>query len=548
MSAAKQQKDALETASRRSWRYATALAFAALACAVLLGGLSAWFLGAVALAGLSSATALVFSFHTPGALVRLLALGRTAAKYGERLTGHRAALSDQVLRRAALFLDMAGAPNVRSAGWQLGDQARLTDFLDDVEDLDFAKLRVNLPLATIALGLAAGLLAILIIAPLALVPVTLLLAASAIAARRLANVARATLLRARELDRSGAHALGTAAAAVVPLRAERTWETQRADATAQFNHAEQQTRTLRRAQATFDALTGLIGPVAGISIIAAAWHAGARNEVLLVPVFIAFAWLALSEALQASSRIIVARIRQALAADEMRRWSSAPSTPEPLPDLTPTIIAHASLQPRAPDGRVLGDPIALELLPGQPTLIVGTSGSGKTSLLKQIAGWLGDDVFSACEGHQLSPSQRRALTTFCPHDAAILADSVRANLFAPDASDDELWAVLEDVELAPRLRQGGGLDAWISQETLSLGEAQRLNLARALLSTKPIVILDEPTEHLDIDQAQRITARMLDRLSHRILVIASHRRIDAPSAQIVNLDPASPATALPETV
>ena len=539
---------ALETTSRRSWRYATALAFAALACAVLLGGLSAWFLGAVALAGLSSATALVFNFHTPGALVRLLALGRTAAKYGERLTGHRAALSDQVLRRAALFRDMASAPSVRSTGWQLGDQARLTDFLDDVEDLDFAKLRVNLPLATIALGLAAGLLSILIIAPLALVPVTLLVLVSAIAARRLTSVAHTTLLRARELDRAGAFALGAAAAAVVPLRAERAWATQRTNATAHFNNAEQQTRTLRRAQATFDALTGLIGPVAGISIIAAAWYAGARNEALLVPVFISFAWLALSEALQGSSRIIVARIRQILAANEMRKWTPTPSAPDTLPDQTPTIISHANLQPRAPDDRALGTPIVLELSAGQPTLIVGTSGSGKTSLLKQIAGWLGDDIFQTLDGHRLSPSQRRALTTFCPHDAAILADSVRANLFAPDATDDELWAVLEDVELAPRLRQGGGLDAWISQETLSLGEAQRLNLARALLSDTPIVILDEPTEHLDIDQAQRITARMLDRLSHRILVIASHRHIDAPSAQIDNLDPANGTTPLPATV
>jgi ATP-binding cassette subfamily C protein CydC len=536
MSAAEKQRAALEQMGRRSWRHATVLAFVALGCAVILGGLSAWFLAAVALAGLSTATALIFNFHVPGALVRLLALGRTAAKYGERLMGHRAALSDQVLRRAVLFHDMAGAPAVRSAGWQLGDQARLSDYLDDVEDLDFARLRVNLPAATIALGLTAGLLAIVIVAPLALLPLLLLLVLCAVAAERLGRVARLSLTGTRERDRAGSFALGAAAAAVVSLRAERVWERQRIYATAHFNQAEMETRNLRCAQAAFDALTGMIGPVAGASVIAAAWYAGARAEALLVPVFVAFAWLALSEALQATSRTIVAHMRQQLAADEMQRWTSTTAAPGPAVGVAPGSMVHESLQPRAPDGRPLGAPIAIEMHRRKPTIIVGPSGSGKTSLLKQIAGWLGDDVFETNDHLPLSASQRRVLCTYCPHDAAILADSVRANLFAPEAPDERIWAALEDVELDQRLKQGGGLDAWITQETLSLGEAQRLNLARALLSRRLIVILDEPTEHLDGEQAARITKRLLHRLDDRIVVIASHRSIDAPSANIIALD------------
>ncbi len=58
--------------SRESWRYATLLALAALLCGLLLGGLSAWFLGSVAIAGLTAA-ALTFNFHIPAALVRLFA-------------------------------------------------------------------------------------------------------------------------------------------------------------------------------------------------------------------------------------------------------------------------------------------------------------------------------------------------------------------------------------------------------------------------------------------------------------------------------------------
>jgi ABC-type transport system involved in cytochrome bd biosynthesis fused ATPase/permease subunit len=57
---------------------------------------------------------------------------------------------------------------------------------------------------------------------------------------------------------------------------------------------------------------------------------------------------------------------------------------------------------------------------------------------------------------------------------------------------------------------------------LSLGEAQRLNLARAILSAKPLVLLDEPVEHLDTEQARRILSRVLARLTERIVIYSSH--------------------------
>ena len=106
---------------------------------------SVWFLGAVAIAGAGPA-AFTFNFHVPAAFVRLFAMSRTAAKYGERVVGHRAALVDQVARRSRLFLAMAAAPAVRSAGWQLARQDRLNDYIEDVEDVDYARLRVGLPL------------------------------------------------------------------------------------------------------------------------------------------------------------------------------------------------------------------------------------------------------------------------------------------------------------------------------------------------------------------------------------------------------------------
>jgi ABC-type transport system involved in cytochrome bd biosynthesis fused ATPase/permease subunit len=103
-----------------------------------------------------------------------------------------------------------------------------------------------------------------------------------------------------------------------------------------------------------------------------------------------------------------------------------------------------------------------------------------------------------------------------------LSDTVRENLFAPQATDAVCWQALASVELADRIESAGGLHGWISQDMLSLGEAQRFNLARALLNNSPLILLDEPTEHLDSQQASQLLNRVLNQLTDRIVVFSHH--------------------------
>jgi len=200
-------------------------------------------------------------------------------------------------------------------------------------------------------------------------------------------------------------------------------------------------------------------------------------------------------------------------------------------------LALTNVPRQTPDGRRLGEAASRTFEAGNPTALVGASGAGKTTLLKQIAGWIGTDHDGrfAADGIMLLAARRRAMSHLSLHDAAILSDTIRENLFAPDASDAQCWEALTAVELDRRVEAAGGLDAWINQDMLSLGEAQRLNLARALLSRAPLVLLDEPVEHLDTEQGARILDRVFRRLADQIVIYSSHNQQAAPQGMQVAL-------------
>jgi len=507
------------------WLLAILFAVAAASCGILLTGVSVWFLGAVALAGLGP-TALTFNFHTPAAFVRLFALGKTACKYGERIVGHRAALLDQVRRRAGLFAAMAYAPATRAAGWQLGNQDRLSDYLDDVEDVDYARLRIGMPVIVLVAGIAVLVVATAWLAALALVPIAAILLIVTMMLRRALPLVTQQCAAVRASERSAGRLLGAGLAAVVPLKAERSFAKVLAMAFAYFRNVAAEQLAQRRKFAMLDTVVGWIGPLAALGVFAAAWHSGGRGNSLLVPAFLAFGWLAYGETAASLSRIVLARVREAAAREGLKDWGAAAS-PAGASSLSCTALRRLALMnvPRqTPDGRSLGAAVNLTFDAGHPTALVGASGAGKTTLLKQIAGWIGTDNDGRFlgDGVVLLTARRRAMSHLSLHDAAILSDTIRDNLFAPGASDEACWAALAAVELDSRVAAAGGLDAWINQDMLSLGEAQRLNLARAILGNAPLVLLDEPVEHLDSEQAFRILNRVLSRLTERIVIYSSH--------------------------
>lgn len=156
--------------------------------------------------------------------------------------------------------------------------------------------------------------------------------------------------------------------------------------------------------------------------------------------------------------------------------------------------------------------INITVAPNEFIAIVGASGAGKSTLLQLMARFLdptaGNVLFNSVPLPQLSFTSLNHTVSIVMQNTPPLPCSVRENLqlFAPNATEDEMYRYLDALNLLPLVKQQPkGLDAVIGQDMqLSGGEAQRLAIARALLSPAPLLLLDEPTSALDPQNAQRV--------------------------------------------
>ena len=203
----------------------------------------------------------------------------------------------------------------------------------------------------------------------------------------------------------------------------------------------------------------------------------------------------------------------------------------------PLVIELRGLTVRYPGHQApaLG-PLDLAVVPGEHLGVVGPSGAGKTTLVDVLTGLVRpDDGQLRVDGTSLTTADPaawdawRARLAWVPQRPTLLSGTVADNLRlgAPDADDAELWAALDAACLADVVAAlPGGLDAAMAEhvESLSAGERQRLALARALARPRAdVVLLDEPTAHLDPHTEAEVIARLRPLLAGRTLIVVTHR-------------------------
>ncbi|MFF9590421.1 thiol reductant ABC exporter subunit CydD [Streptomyces sp. NPDC014646] len=469
---------------------------------------------------------------------RAFGLGRAVFRYAERLVSHDAVLRMLAELRVAVY---RGLERIAPAGLR---RTRRGDLLSrlvaDVDALQDYWLRWLLPAGTaVVVGAATvGFVGLLLPAAGAVLAVGLLLAGAGVpwisgacsrqAERRLAP-ARADLAT-RVTDLLGGTAELTVAGAL-PARAERARE---ADGVL--------TRISARAAAATALGGGLTALIGGLTVVATALVAlPAVRDGRLAGVELAVVVLTPLAAFEAVTGLPLAvQFRQRVERSAERVYEvldaplpvHEPDSPAQAPD-SPFPLEVRGLSARYPGAeRDALDVVDLTLTAGRRIAVVGPSGSGKTTLAQVLLRFLdaraGMYRIGGVDASALEGDTVRTFVGLCAQDAHVFDSSIRENLrlARPGATDGELRAALEQARLldwAEALPEG--LDTLVGEHgaRLSGGQRQRLALARAVLADFPVLVLDEPAEHLDLATADALTEDLLDATRGRTTVLITHR-------------------------
>lgn len=470
--------------------------------------------------------------------VQFFGLSRGLCRYGQRLAGHDAALRALASLRVRVYeriekLAPAGLPLFRS-----GDL--LARFVHDVESLQDLLVRVLSPFAIALLSGASAVALVWSILPLAGVILLVALLLAGIALPWLTG----SLAHRGEAMQSSVR--GELTAGVVDL-------VRGAPELAAYGAAERQlerlaaadlelTRLAQRSARTAGVGQGLATLLPGMAMLGAlvagivAVRAGRLDVVLLAVIAVVpLAAFELASGLPAATQTL-ARVRHSLGRTR-QVLETAPlvedlPAPKPLPTSPPSVRVRG-LRCRYSDGGPWSiDGVDLDLAPGRTVAVVGRSGAGKSTLANVLLRFVpyqeGSVTLGGVELSELRGDDCRRRIGLLAQDAHIFNGTLEANLrlARPEATDRQLRRVMRQarvLEWVDRLPERLRTEVGEFGARLSGGQRQRLAVARVLLAEFPVLVLDEPGEHLDVATADAIVRDLLDAAPDRAILLITHR-------------------------
>ena len=469
--------------------------------------------------------------------VRALSAGRGVSRYFERLESHDAAFRILADVRVSIYRRLERLAPAGLTAFSSGDLlARLVSDVDATQDLFIRG--ITPPLAAALVGAGAVTACLLILAP----------AAAALAAGLLAagiGVPVLAAMTARGAARRIAPARGQLAATftdllagAADLHAFGAEETALAKVTAADADL---TRQARRNSAVSGLSTGLGSAIAGLTL----WGVlllgvAATGDGTLTRVPLAVLTLTALASFEAVTLLPAAAIQLGQARGSARRIAAVldtpdpvcePVTPRPLPDGPVRVTLHGAQVRYQPGGPAALDGIDLDLRPGRRVALVGPTGAGKSTVAAVLLRFVDLTAGSATlNGHDLASyaaDEVRTKIGGCPQDPHIFNTSLRDNLrlARPGATDDQLADAAARARLLDWIRSlplGWDTPVGAHGAALSGGQRQRLALARALLADPALLILDEPTAHLDRDTGHALMRDLLAVTEGRATLLITH--------------------------
>ncbi|MFB7025486.1 MULTISPECIES: thiol reductant ABC exporter subunit CydD [unclassified Streptomyces] len=469
---------------------------------------------------------------------RAFGIGRAVFRYAERLVSHDAVLRMLADLRVSVYRRLERIAPAGLRRTRRGDL--LARLVQDVDALQDYWLRWLLPVGaalTVGVG-AAGFTAWLLPEAGAVLAVGLLVAGIAVPA--------AGGALARRAERRLAPARGALATSVADLLrgcAELTVAGALRSRTERAREADRVLTGIASRQAAATALgAGLSALVCGLTVVAAALvgvqavrdgrlDGVSLAVVVLIPLAAFEAVTGLPLAVQYRQRVkhSAERVFEVLDAPvpvhEPHTPAAPPVGPFPL-ELSGVSARYAGQERPALTG------FGLTLEAGRRVAVVGASGSGKTTLAQVLLRFLdvehGTYRLGGVPAGELDGDAVRRLVGLCAQDAHLFDSSVRENLRLAKvgADDGELREALRRARLLDWVDGlPEGLDTLVGEHgaRLSGGQRQRLALARALLADFPVLVLDEPAEHLDLATADALTDDLLRATEGRTTVLITHR-------------------------
>lgn len=526
-----------EVFKRHRWRLAlaTLLLFTTMLAGVGLLGLSGGFLTAAALAG-ALGMGSSFNFFSPSAGIRALTMARIVSRYFEKLVGHDATLRIARDLRVWFFQRALPLAPARLGSSRTGEL--LARLITDIGEVDGLMVRAISPLLALAgIALATVLAAALIHWPAALLLLVLALLVGIgvpVFAVRRGDAVEATRAQQRASLRTLAFEGLEGVADLTALDARDDWAL-RVDAA-----AKQLARSDQRRRRRLIGGNVLHSSIAGLGLLAMLWLALSAFQAGQVEapfaatlVFLTVALLEVAagsgiawQALQ-SARVAGKRLRQIV---DQPPAVQEPAQPRAVPEGAVAVTFEQVVFAWPGETRRLLDGVDLQLAPGDRIAIRGDSGCGKTTLsallLRLWDPQQGSVRFGGMDLRAFAQDHWYRQIAWLPQGAPVFAGSIAENLRLgdPQASDAALWEVLAQVRLHDWAQQQGGLEAWVGENgaTMSAGQARRLALARALLRNAPIMVLDEPTEGLDVDTAHALLIDLAAAVGQRSLLMITH--------------------------
>ena len=506
------------------WRLGLAvlLAAGASAASVALLGVAAWLISKAA----QHPPFLELSVAAVG--VRFFGISRAVLRYLERLVGHDLALR---MRSALRLRSYRALARTTLLGRRHGDL--LVRVVADVEAIQDVLVRVVLPFAAAAVVIAGTTAMLGRFSPAA---AAVLLATAVLAglvvpvwAQRASRAADQTVTPLRGELGNRVHEAVRAGVDLVVYGAQRPYLERIRGIDQRLRQAEQQATGVRAVAAGAQVVAAGVAVLAGLWIGGQAVAAGQLGPRLLA--VLALTPLALHESLAGLSQAAQSLTRARAGLDRVRAILTAPpvgrgDAPAQVSDTARLTATGLSIgwPGRAP----VAAPIDLDLAPGQAVAVVGPSGAGKTTLAATLLG-----LIPPLAGRLDSLGR----IGYLAQDAHIFATSIAENVRIgnKDATDQQVQAALAGAGLAlPADRVVAERGA-----TLSGGEARRLALARLLAGRYDLLVLDEPTEHLDPETAVALIDDIWAGLGTRpVLVLTHDPEVVARCHQVVRLRPA----------